>query len=90
MTVSDASSLQAVILDVLEPRLEAAGKSRETLDLSMNLLEGGVLDSFAVLEVMLDIEERAGVTADLGEMDFEKAMTIEGLVSEIARLNSLG
>ena len=74
------------ILDVIEPRLSEAGFDRATIEPETDL--SSFIDSFGLLETIMDIEERAGVSADLGEMDFAKAMTIGGLASEIIRINS--
>lgn len=86
--IADTKALRAVVLEVIGPRLLAAGLSPETVDPKSNLIEIGVLDSFSILEAMMEIEEKAGVSADLAAMDFDLAMTVDGLVAEIVRLNS--
>jgi len=73
------------ILDVIEPKLEDAGYSRDTVTPDIDLMN--VLDSFGVLDAILEIEERTGVNADLGEMEFEDSMTLGKLAKEIVRIN---
>lgn len=80
------SELFEVILDVIEPKLSEAGYDRAKINPDADL--SSFLDSFGLLESIMDIEERSGMSADLGEMDFEKAMTISGLANEIIRINA--
>jgi len=80
------NELYEVILDVIEPRFSEAGHARATIDPDAEL--SSFLDSFGLLESIMDIEERSGMSADIGEMDFEKAMTISGLANEIIRINA--
>lgn len=80
------TELYEIILDVIEPKLSEAGYDRSTVNPDMNL--STFLDSFGLLEAIMDIETAAEVSADLGEMDFEKAMTIGGLANEIIRINT--
>jgi len=73
------------ILDVIEPKLADAGYSRDTVTPDIDLMN--VLDSFGVLDAILEIEERTGVNADLGEMEFEDSMSLGELAKEIVRIN---
>jgi acyl carrier protein len=78
--------LYKIILDVIEPKLSQAGFDRNTIKPDTDLMD--ILDSFGILETIIEIEERAGVSADLAQMDFAKAMTVSGLAKEIIRINS--
>jgi len=77
--------LYEIILDVIEPKLSQAGFDRNTVNPDTNLMD--ILDSFGVLDAIMEIEARAGVSADLAKMDFAKAMTVSGLAKEIIRIN---
>lgn len=87
MTEHNEEQMYEIILNVLEPRLEGAGFSRSTVKPETDLLESGILDSFGMLDILMQIEEEAGVSTDLAEMDFEKAVTAKGLAEEIIRIN---
>ena len=80
------NELYEVILDVIEPKLSEAGFDRATINPEAEL--SSFLDSFGLLEAIMDIEEHSGMSADIGKMDFEKAMTISGLANEIMRINA--
>lgn len=87
MSDAKAEDVMKVILMGLEPMLETAGIAPADLDPDLDLLAAGVLDSFSVLDLLTFIEERLEVKADLGDMDFTKAMTVRGLAEEILRTN---
>ncbi|MDB2576156.1 hypothetical protein N9Z54_03010 [Planctomycetota bacterium] len=48
-----------------------------------------VMDSFGLLDAILLIEERSGLSVDLAEVQVEGDLTIELLVREVLRLNGL-
>ena len=87
MSKKTYEELYEIILAILESRLEAAGFDRDTVLPETDLMESGILDSFGMLDALMQIEEQAGVSTDLGEMDFEKAMNIKGLAEEVIRIN---
>jgi acyl carrier protein len=70
-----------VILKIVEPRLVALGFDREAINENVNLVDA--LDSFALLELVLDIEDKAGLDVDLASMDFEGALTVDELAHHI-------
>jgi len=79
--------LYTIILDVIEPKLLEAGLDRAAVKGDTDLTD--ILDSFGILETIIEIEERAGVSADLAKMDFVTAMTVGGLAKEIIRINPI-
>lgn len=86
MSDCDYSELYEIVLDVIEPQLSGVGFDRKTIKPDTNLMD--ILDSFGVLDAIMEIEERAGVSADLAQMDFATAMTVSGLAKEIVRINT--
>jgi hypothetical protein len=80
------ADLYEIILDVIEPKISRAGFNRNTIKADTDLMD--IIDSFGIFETLIEIEERAGVSADLAKMDFAKAMTLSGLAMEIIRINS--
>lgn len=85
MSDSRYSEMYEVILEVIEPKLTQAGVDKGRIGPDTNLSD--ILDSFGILDAIMDIEQRAGVNADIGQMDFEVAMTVGGLAREIVRIN---
>ncbi len=86
MNPPDFADLCETILDVIEPKLSQAGLGRKAIESDMNLME--ILDSFGVLDMIIEVEERAAVSVDLGAMDFDSTMTVENLANEIIRIHS--
>jgi len=83
--VNDFDTVYECIISVIEPKLADAGYSRETVHRELDLMD--ILDSFGVLDAILEIEERSGLNADMGQMEFENKMTLGDLASEIVRIN---
>lgn len=52
----------------------------DDLDDDTSLVDAGVLDSVAFLELVIALEERTGRTIDFAEMDPEEFTCIRGLV----------
>jgi len=82
---NDFDTIYQCIIDVIEPGLADAGYSRETIHRDVDLMK--ILDSFGLLDAILEIEERSGLNADMGQMEFENKMTLGNLASEIVRIN---
>jgi acyl carrier protein len=88
MSAASYEQLSEIIFGVVAPKFEEAGYDRNTIQMDTDLME--FLDSFAFLDVILDIEGRAGVSVDLSQMNIGKALTLNFLTQEIIRINSLG
>ncbi len=86
MNAPDFAVLCETILDVIEPKLSQAGLNRKAVVSDMNLME--ILDSFGVLDMIIEVEERTAVSVDLGAMDFDGTMTVEDLANQIIRIHS--
>ena len=78
--------LYEIILDIVEPKLAQAGIDRNAIKPDTDIMD--ILDSFAILDTIIEIEERAGVSVDLAQMDITNTMTVSGLAKEIVRINS--
>lgn len=79
------SELYEIILEVIHFKLSMDGEDRNTIDENTDLME--LLDSFSILDVIIEIENRASVDADLAQMDFANTMTVSDLIKEIIRIN---
>lgn len=75
--------LTALMLEVLKPRLDAAGLNAADLDHTTNLVELGIVDSLGFLELASEVENRSGRTLDLGDADPDEFTTVAGFVKSL-------
>ena len=80
MTGTREADVRAIVIDLVTPRLERAGKSAAELEDSTELLQSGLIDSFEFLDLITEIEQRAGVEIDLAALDGDDFTTVGGLV----------
>lgn len=71
---------RAMLLDLLEPALRRAEISAREIEDSFNLIESGLLDSIAFLDLIARLEERAQVEFDLFNIDPDHLTTFGGLL----------
>ncbi len=88
MSTCGYSELYEIIVKVVRSKLSQNGEDRHIVDENTDLME--LLDSFSFLDVIIEIEERAGVDADLAKMDIANSMTVSELIKEIIRINGCG
>jgi acyl carrier protein len=77
---ADSSSL-ALLADVLAQRLREEGHSVARIDPDADLIELGLVDSQALLDVILDVEQASGRMFDADGMDFESGVTLRRLAA---------
>lgn len=70
-----------LVLDLLEPALRQNGLSSNAVDDSLNVIDRGIVDSLQFLELVARLEDRAGVTLDLFDVDPDVLTTVGGLVA---------
>lgn len=68
-----------IILRALAPRLSAAGNS--TIEADTNLAKLGLVDSAALLDIIVQVESEAGVEFNPEGLDLEEGLTMQALVS---------
>jgi acyl carrier protein len=73
--------LQQIITDSLAQRLRQDGRSMPRIDPDADLIDLGVLDSQALLDVILDVEQRSDCLFDADGMDFERGVTLRRLAA---------
>lgn len=61
---------------------EICGAEDGEVDVDLNLFEAGLLDSFGVIQLLVSLEERFGVSLDIGSIPRERVAT----TSKIAQL----
>lgn len=70
-----------LLTEVLSRSLRTRGLSMTALDETTNLLDAGGLDSQALLDVILEVEESSGGVFDPERIDFANRVTLRGLAS---------
>jgi acyl carrier protein len=73
--------VETFVLERLQAR--SGGARAEKLGRDTNLIEAGILDSFALLELVSTVEERFGVQIDVGAYDFEVFSTLGGFCDAV-------
>lgn len=77
-----------ILAEVLAPLIERHDLRAADLAMDCNLVAEGLLDSFAFIELIADIEDRIGAELDLSEMDPAEFTTVGGLIREMTRADS--
>ena len=85
MNAYNYEQLCEVVLEVVGKELSRKESNANDIDCETDIMS--FLDSFGILDAIVEIEEKTGLSTDLAKMDFDKAMTISGLASEIIRIN---
>jgi hypothetical protein len=83
MTVDD-SSLLRLLNDALERRLRQDCRNTVRIDADTDLIERGIVDSQALLDMILDAEAGSGQMFDAEGMDFESGVTLRRLAAAFA------
>ncbi|HVP30365.1 MAG TPA: phosphopantetheine-binding protein [Myxococcota bacterium] len=76
----ETNELRGLILSLLGPRLRRSGLAADALRDDQNLLESGVLDSFAFVQFLQVFADRCGFELELGEIDPASLTTLQGLI----------
>ncbi|HTB48388.1 MAG TPA: hypothetical protein VK741_32535 [Acetobacteraceae bacterium] len=74
----------ALLTDALTRRLRQDGRAALRIDADADLIELGVLDSQALLDMILDVEQGSGQMFDADGMDFERGVTLRRLAAAFA------
>lgn len=73
-----------LLSDALARRLRQAGRTAARIDPDTDLLELGLIDSQALLDMILDVEQGSGHLFDADGMDFESGVTLRRLAAAFA------
>lgn len=66
---------------VLEIFIEVTGNDDISEDLDLDLFDAGLLDSLAIIEVLLQIEEKLGIKLQPTDLEREDMSTVNKLTS---------
>lgn len=66
---------------VLEIFIEVTGNDEIAEDLDLNLFDAGLLDSLAIIEVLLQIEEKLGIKLQPTDLEREDMSTVNKMTA---------
>jgi acyl carrier protein len=73
-----------LLSDALTRRLRQNGRPVSNIDVDLDLIESGLVDSQALLDVILAVESQCGLMFDFDEMDFERGVTLRQIAAALA------
>ena len=82
MTANDRPLI--LLTDALVRRLREGGRTTSRVDPDSDLIELGLIDSQALLDMILDVEQGSGRMFDAEGMDFESGVTLRRLSAAFA------
>jgi len=82
LSVEDVRSL---VLEKLQPSLEAKGLRPEDIPDNYDLLTEGVIDSMGILQLISEVEARFRITVDFEDLDPENLTVIGPFCRHIAK-----
>ena len=74
---ADGDLVRRLLMEVLIRRLASAGISAAGIDETTALIDLGVIDSQALLDIILEVEDDCGRTFDPLRIDLESDVTLE-------------
>ena len=67
--------------EVLKIFIEVTGEEEIAEDLDLNLFEAGLLDSLAIIEVLLQIEEKLGIKLQPTDLERDDMSTVNNMTA---------
>lgn len=86
MTAAPVETVRTFILRRLEDELAANGLTPGETPEDYDLLFEGVIDSFGIVELIAEIEDRFDVTLDLEQLDPDVVTVVGPLAAYVARV----
>jgi hypothetical protein len=84
MTTAANNTPLTLLTDALARRLRQEGRATLRIDADADLIELGLVDSQALLDMILDVEQGSGQLFDADGMDFENGVTLRRLAAAFA------
>ena len=79
MNLAMTTPMLQLLTDAIADRLRQEGRTALRVGPDADLVDLGILDSQALLDVILDVEQRSGLLFDADGMDFEAGVTLRRL-----------
>lgn len=70
-----------LLVDALARQLRQQGRGSAGIDADADLIELGLIDSQALIDMILDVEQVSGRMFDADDMDFENGVTLRRLAA---------
>lgn len=83
-TVANDHSAIILVSDAVTRRLRQEGRTAPRIDPDTDLIELGLVDSQALLDIILDVEQQSGILFDAENMEFEDGVTLRRLAAGFA------
>lgn len=80
----DEAQRLTLVTEALDRRLRQEGRSVPRLAPDDDLIERGLVDSQALLDVILDVEKQSGYLFDAERIAFESGLTLRDLAAAFA------
>lgn len=80
MSEPTREEIRSIVLDALARKLGGRGHSPSALDEASNLSELGLIDSKDLLDIILEVEERARSEFNPEGIDMERGLTLAMLI----------
>ena len=75
--------LRDLVLDIIEAPAAKRGFERAAIDETRDLMKAGYLDSFAVIDTIMELESRTGVSIDLNDAGSSEISSVAGLINSV-------
>lgn len=77
--------MRETVLEILE---EVTGNDEVREDLDLNLFEAELLDSLAIIEILIQIEEKLGIKLQPTDVEREDMSTVNNLTAFLEKLQA--
>jgi acyl carrier protein len=84
MTHLDETQCLTLVTEALFRRLRQEGGTAPRITPDADLVELGLVDSQALLDIILDVEQQSGALFNADRIDFESGMTLRHLAAAFA------
>jgi acyl carrier protein len=85
MMLTSPEDVRSLVLEKLQPSLEAKGLSPEDIPDNYDLLTEGLIDSMGILQLISEVEKRFGISVDFEDLDPENLTIIGPFCRHIAK-----
>jgi acyl carrier protein len=85
MMLTSPEDVRSLVLEKLQPSLEAKGLSAEDIPDNYDLLTEGLIDSMGILQLISEVEKRFGISVDFEDLDPENLTIIGPFCRHIAK-----
>ena len=76
----DETGVRTALMGLLEPRFSDAGIDPQGLDGSSSLIEQGVVDSFFLVELLVNLQAEIGAEIDFMELNVDDFASVDGIM----------